>query len=308
MANGGGKKDKDKEGKKRRKAYRKEHDVKTDECKNVFGKALDKCRAGSQRRKDRRADRRKDRGDKENKFYSAETSAIDAPTYTKETSEQPMDVTHQVIESGKETKSTDYTPDDSAANLAKVKEIGGSVTSEVGSPTAGSEETIQGSGMKSGYVSQQLYKKTKSGELKAKKGVKYEGQSILGGVKSILPSSAAITRRGHETTYESTRGMDRKEIRSARKRAHELDPEDTTRYVSQKKIGRKIERVKRQIDRKAKGQELEAKPVQNFTYATTDTHPYSYATPTDEVVKSFAGSSTRMNRKKNNASKTRSRY
>ena len=209
--------------------------------------------------------------DKANKFYSVEVSAIDAPTYTEETSEPGMDVTHRRYGSNTPAKSTDYTPDDSAANLAKVESIGGSVTSEVGSAVAGSETTIQGSGMKEGYVSQQLYKKTKSGELKAKKGVKYEGQSMLGGASSILADSARITRRGHETEYKSTRGMSGKEKRTARKRAYELDPENTTRYVS---------------------------PVQNFTYATDTTIPYNYATPTDNARK-FAGSSTRINRKKN---------
>tara|TARA_R110002012_G_scaffold320081_1_gene542343 strand:- start:490 stop:1392 length:903 start_codon:yes stop_codon:yes gene_type:complete len=295
MANGGDKdkKKKNKSKDKRIKGYKKEKDVKTDECKNVFGKALDSCRA----RKTKRASNKKT---KENKFYSAEVSATDAPTYNKETSKPGMEVTHTVT-GGNKDGTVDYVSDNAGANKALAKSIGGKVTSDVKLPTEGEQKTIQGSGMKSGYHSQQLYKKTKSGELKAKKGIKMEGAMPMGESFGILPSSAAITRRGKETTYESTRGMDRKEIRGARKRAHELDPENTTRYVSQDKLNRKAKRIQTQIDRKTtnkKGvkQKLDTKPVQNYTYATDDTHPYNYATPTDEARK-FAGSSTRMNRK-----------
>ena len=263
-----------------------------DECR-AFTKSVPKLR-----RKPKEERVKKDKKTKVNKFYSAEVSATDAPTYTKETSKPGMEVTHTVT-GGNKDGTVDYVSDNAGANKALAKSIGGKVTSDVKLPTEGEQKTIQGSGMKSCYHSQQLYKKTKSGELKAKKGVKMEGTMPLGG--TILPSSAAITRRGKETTYESTRGMDRKEIRGARKRAHELDPENTTRYVRQEKLNRKTKRIQDQIDRKAtnkKGvkQELEAKPVQNFTYATTDTHPYNYATPTEEARK-HAGSSTRMNRK-----------
>ena len=263
-----------------------------DECR-AFSKSLPRLK-----RKPKEERVKKNKKTKENKFYSAEVSATDAPTYTKETSKPGMEVTHTVT-GGDKDGTVDYVSDNASANKGLAKSIGGKVTSDVKSPTEGEQKTIQGSGMKSGYYSQQLYKKTKSGELKAKKGIKMEGTMPLGG--TILPSSAAITRRGKETTYESTRGMDRKEIRGARKRAHELDPENTTRYVSQDKLNRKSKRIQTQIDRKTtneKGvkQKLDTKPVQNYTYATDDTHPYNYATPTDKARK-LAGSSTLINRR-----------
>ena len=270
-----------------------------DECR-AFTKSLPKLR-----NKPKKERVKKNKKTKENKFYSAETSATDAPTWKEEKYTPETGATHIVIGDGPD-RQVDYVQDDTAGNIEKAKAIapagwGEAQTKHTDFPTAESHTTIQGSGMKSGYHSQQLYKKTKSGELKAKKGIKMEGAMPLGEGPGILPSSAAITRRGHETTYESTRGMDRKEIRGARKRAYELDPENTTRYVSQEKLNRKSKRIQTQINRKAtnkKGvkQELEAKPVQNYTHAADDTHAYNYATPTDKARK-LAGSSTLINRR-----------
>ena len=91
--------------------------------------------------------------------------------------------------------------------------------------------------------------------------------------------------------------MSGKEIRSARKRALDIDPENPTRYVKEKKLERKIGRVERQIERKSKGR-LETKPVQDFTHAASDTYGYSYATPTSEAAAKFKTAAGKIKAKK----------
>jgi len=192
--------------------------------------------------KKQKTSKKKRQGREQRLYVASESETSQHPTTSRQQT-PGMDVTHQVIESGKPTKSTDYTPDNTAENLAKVESIGGKVTSFVSDPTAeGIEETTHG-GLKRDYYSKGLYKKAKSGDVHKIKG--YSTYSEGGHQKELIKTS----RGGDVAMFRSTEGMTKEEERMHKKSARKPGGSGV-RYISEERLGRKTDRTSKRLNKR----------------------------------------------------------
>jgi hypothetical protein len=168
------------------------------------------------------------------------------------TNKPGMKVEHSVMESGKPTRTVDYVDDDPATNLAKVKEIGGSVTSAVSDPTASTTDETTKGGLKTKYFTKGLYKQTSSGDINAikkyrttsKESLDFGKEGEIKGKTMHLEELRKTGRGGNEKVFHR-KSDDKSETRGLRKLARKSGT--GTRYVSEDALKRKKKRMDKSI-------------------------------------------------------------
>jgi hypothetical protein len=201
------------------------------ECQGSFCAADEKAKK-QKTSKSKKADR--------SKFVAHDLRVTQGKT-TDVTNKPGMDVTHSVIESGKPTKSVDYTADAPAENIAKVESIGGKVTSSVSDPTVSTTDETTKGGLKRKYYSKGLYKQAPSGDISKIKG--YSTYSEDGHQKELIKQG----RGGNIKTFKA-KSDDPSETRALRKLARKSGTD--TKYVSEDALGRKTKRISKSISNK----------------------------------------------------------
>ena len=109
--------------------------------------------------KKQKTTKQKRQGSEQRLYVASERTSHINPTTSSERT-PGMDVSHGVTGGDKDGK-VDYVADNAKANKALAQSIGGKVTSDVSSPTAGGIEETTNGGLKRDYYSKGLYKKAR---------------------------------------------------------------------------------------------------------------------------------------------------
>ena len=184
--------------------------------------------------------KKKRQGSEQRLYVASERTSHINPTTSSERT-PGMDVSHGVTGGDKDGK-VDYVADNAKANKALAQSIGGKVTSDVSSPTAGGIEETTNGGLKRDYYSKGLYKKARSGDVSKIKG--YSTYSEGGHQKELIKT----TRGGDVATFKSTEGMTKGEKQMHKKDARKQG--DGTRYISENRLENKTDRASKRLDKR----------------------------------------------------------
>ena len=184
--------------------------------------------------------KKKRQGSEQRLYVASERTSHINPTTSSERT-PGMDVSHGVTGGDKDGK-VDYVADNAKANKALAQSIGGKVTSDVSSPTAGGIEETTNGGLKRDYYSKGLYKKARSGDVRKIKG--YSTYSEGGHQKELIKT----TRGGDVATFKSTEGMTKGEKQMRKKHARKQG--DNIRYISEERLEKKTDRTSKRLDKR----------------------------------------------------------